>query len=740
MKNFRQSIRFMWPYRGRIALGVLAAIGVSMLFTVSIGMLAPILHVMTSREGLDGWIYRSNVEKRLRIELAQPNDPTMSQSFQVPILLRIGSESPLRDRLRAGDRITAIDGRAVSDLRDFSRTLARTPDGRPVRLTVERPGAGQEVAVSAEFAMPATSVSRRALEWAVGLLPHEAPDATPQQRKAARLTALFYILLAVLAMTVARNFLRYANDLLVQGAVIRAVIMLQRNVYARLTRLPLGHFAGSGFNDAISRVNQDSREIGIGLNTLFGKTIQEPIKVVGFMGLAFLMQWQVALATVVSAPLAGLIVRKFGKRMRKSAKRALVSVARQLAVLEETLFGLRVVKGYTAEGYERKRFFGVQRQLLRERLRMLRIDSAVSPLLEVIGFVGMIAAIMLACNFVMGGTLELDLVVAQLGLLAAAADAVRKLSNVNNRLQQADAASERVFAILRSEPEPLGVHLPTVGPLVGEICFRGVWFRYPGTDADVLRDVTLRAPAGHVVAVVGPNGSGKTTLLSLLPRFFEPTGGSIAWDGQDIRGVNLRSLRRRIGLVTQDAVLFADTVEANIRYGNRRASREQVIAAARQAYADEFIAQMPEGYDTVIGEHGTTLSGGQKQRIALARAILRDPSVFILDEAMSQVDAESEMKIQKVLDTFLVGRTAFVIAHRFSTVRQADQIVVLDAGRIVGAGRHEDLLADCPLYRTLYQTQFRDITDVGRDAPADPDLQSEPAAHPVARSASPGNP
>ena len=241
----------------------------------------------------------------------------------------------------------------------------------------------------------------------------------------------------------------------------------------------------------------------------------------------------------------------------------------------------------------------------------------------------------------------------------------------------------------------------------------------------MLIDVNMTARAGQIVAVVGPNGSGKSSLLNLLPRFYEPQRGQILWDGQDIHQTNLRSLRQQIGLVTQDPVIFADTMDANIRYGNKHVTRDQVVAAARQAFADEFISQLPEGYDSIVGEHGTTLSGGQKQRIALARAILRNPSVLILDEAMSQVDAESEMKIQQALNKFLVGRTAFVIAHRFSTVRQADQIVVLDAGRVVGVGRHDELIDRCPLYRTLYATQL-----IESPAPSQPGTAPEAAPAP----------
>lgn len=704
MKNFRELLKYAWPYRLRITAGIFAAVGFSVLFATSIGMLAPILQVTTSSEGLAGWIHRSNIKNRLGLILDQP-DRAMSDDavkYKYPLIDKVVSDSPAAgsSQLRKGVYVIAIAGHEVQDLADGVQRLADLPDDQPVTLTVL--GVDQ-TRLAVQITPTSQAWYRVFFERLVRLLPARND---PQHRLGDRLWSLAYILLVLLAMTILRNILRYVNELAIEGFGIQAVMDIRSDMYHRLTSTPLASLGRNGVNDAISRVTADTAQVRTGMTTLFGKTIQQPMIALFSFLMALWMQWQVVAIASAGLPLGYLIMRTFGKKMRKSAKKALVSQAKMLGTLEETLFGLRVVKAYTMEGYERKRFFGIQRQLLKEQLRMRRLDAAISPLLEVIGFVGLAGAVLLSAYFILDQSLKWELLVAQLGLLAAMGDAARKLSNVNNRLQQAEAASERINHVLNAEREQAGRGLPTVGPLLNELVFNSIRFRYPGTDVDVLQDVTIRASAGQIIAIVGPNGSGKTSLLGLLPRFYDPQFGKIYWDGQDITQVNLRSLRQQIGLVTQDAVIFADTIAANISYGNKRIGRDRVVAAAKQACADEFICQLPEGYDTVVGEHGTTLSGGQRQRLALARAILRNPSVLILDEAMSQVDADSEAKIQQVLDSFLQNRTAFVIAHRFSTVRRADQIVVLDAGRVVGAGRHDELMETCPLYRTLYMTQL----------------------------------
>ncbi len=292
---------------------------------------------------------------------------------------------------------------------------------------------------------------------------------------------------------------------------------------------------------------------------------------------------------------------------------------------------------------------------------------------------------------------------------AAIFQPVQKLSKVYPRIQEASAAGERLFEVIDSPGEYIrDGAAPALPPIRESIEYRGVTFTYPGASRPALRNVNLKVRRGEILALVGPNGCGKTTLASLLLRFFEPDKGEILIDGRPIRDVKLRSLRGQISLITQETVIFSDTVANNILYGRPDATKDEVISAARRAFADEFIRQLPEGYETVIGEHGATLSGGQRQRLAIARAILRDAPILVFDEATSQIDPESELKIHEALDAFLAGRTAFMIAHRYSTISEADRIAVLDGGQIIASGTHESLLESCILYRRLVETQFRE--------------------------------
>lgn len=316
------------------------------------------------------------------------------------------------------------------------------------------------------------------------------------------------------------------------------------------------------------------------------------------------------------------------------------------------------------------------------------------------------AALIVGAHWVTDGQMDGSEFFGLLILLGCVAESVRKTSNIWNKLQEANAAAERVFAVIDApiELEKSGtIELP---PLKKKIEFRNVYFTYPGADKPILKGINLTVPAGHNVAIVGPNGSGKTSLANLIPRFYNPDSGQILIDDIDTCDATLSSLRNQIGMVTQNVVTFNDTIEANIAYGKPNATRQEIIEAAKRAYADEFIAFLPDGYETPIGEYGTGLSGGQLQRIAIARAILKNPAILIFDEATSQVDADSEAKIHKAIEEIMHNRTSFIIAHRFSTIISADVIVVMDDGQIIAQGQHQELMQTCPLYQSLYETQL----------------------------------
>ena len=392
--------------------------------------------------------------------------------------------------------------------------------------------------------------------------------------------------------------------------------------------------------------------------------------------------------------------------MHKASRRALENWSSMLSVLDETLQGIRVVKAYTMEGAERKRFFHVNRKLLKEQNRKEWLDAATGPLIEVLGLAAAMGACGLAGWLVFHDEMDTAMFLMWMAALFAMFDSVRKLAKVSMRFSEADAAAKRVFELHDAVQEKVILNAPTLGRMSKTIEFKDVFYRYPNSSEDALRGVNLTVKAGQTIAIVGPNGCGKTTLVSLLPRLFDPTSGQVFIDGVDISTCSYRSVRRQIGIVTQETVIFHATIAENISYGLRRPHQEDVLEAARKAYVDEFVKEIDTGYDTMVGEHGSTLSGGQRQRIAIARAILRDPAILIFDEALSQIDPQSEHRISQAMAEFIKGRTTLMIAHRYATVRKADAIVVMNEGRIIDMGRHDELLGRCDLYRHLYQTQF----------------------------------
>ncbi|HLB74023.1 MAG TPA: ATP-binding cassette domain-containing protein, partial [Sedimentisphaerales bacterium] len=436
------------------------------------------------------------------------------------------------------------------------------------------------------------------------------------------------------------------------------------------------------------------------------KALREPLNALFMLAFAMLLNWQLTLIFLASAPFVLVTVNAFGKRMKRATKKLLMASSQMLSKLQEAMAGLKVVKVYNQQQYEVNSFRLINDRLLKQLLKISKVDSATSPVLEVLGMAAGAAAIIIGMAWVTRGRIDSPEFLTLLLLLGASAEAVRKTSDIWNKIQEANAAGERVFAIV-DEPiefeKPGAVELPL---LKSKIEFKDIVFTYPGGSVPVLKGLNLVVQAGHNVAIVGPNGSGKTTLANLLPRFYDPDSGQILIDGMDIRDVTLSSLRRQIGMVTQNMVTFHDAIAANIGYGKPDAAREEIIAAAKRSFAHEFIDPLPNGYDTLIGELSTGLSGGQLQRIVIARAILKNPAILIFDEATSQVDADSEAKIHKAIEEVMHDRTSFIIAHRFSTVISADVIVVMDQGRIIAQGRHDELIKTCSLYHSLYETQL----------------------------------
>jgi len=526
----------------------------------------------------------------------------------------------------------------------------------------------------------------------------------------------------LLVGTVLKGVMVIANNVLVARLAALATFDLRKLFYRRTLRLDLATFNDEGSSDLMSRFTHDTANIGNALETAFGKLVAEPLKMIACLVGAALVCWRLLLLSLIVAPPAALAIRWLSKMLKRANRRAMEQMVQIFNVLEETFRAIKIVKAFTSEPYERRRFHRRAKEYYRKSMKIARYDSLSHPITECMGILTVCLALLAGTWLVLKGEtsllgipltssrLDLSSLLLFYGFLFGTADPVRKFSDIFSRLQCGVAASDRIFARLDREPAIRSPKIPVPCPRhAQELTFEGVSFEYHlGTR--VLDDVTLQIPFGETIAIVGPNGCGKSTLANLIPRFADPTEGQIRLDGVPLTNLRLRELRGQIGLVTQEPLLFDDTVFNNIRYGRRQASRDEVIEAAKRAHAHTFIeSELAEGYETVVGTLGGRLSGGQRQRIALARAILRDPAILILDEATSQIDLESEQAIQEVLEEFTRGRTTLLITHRMAILSLADRIVAMQSGQIVDVGTHQEMISRCALYRRLHHIQFEDL-------------------------------
>ncbi|MFP4353488.1 MAG: ATP-binding cassette domain-containing protein [Phycisphaerae bacterium] len=710
MKDFFRSLSYLWPYRRRLIVSAVCVLVIAVLWGGGLGMLAPGLKILVDEEGLHGWAWNTLTEETLGIKTVRQVVPSRVpvEGESLPLTLNIVSvdeDGPAAEAgVEANRWLVGVAGSGQADrvMRgdDLSRLLANEYDpGQKVTLRLYNQATDEVVERTVTLTKP--SFKGR-------ILGKVARNIKEPADMPGRFRILVGLLTIAIVITLIRDLMRFTQEYLVETAVWSGVVDMRCEIYNVALRLPVSFYAAQGTSDTMSRFIQDTNELSRGQVTLFGKTLVEPAKAIGSIAMALLFSWKLTLLAMVAGPPAYFLIRRFGKVMKRASRRALESWAQLLAVLEETLAGIRVVKAYTMESAERRRFFRENRRLLKQQKRMARIDAATAPAVEALGVTaGMIAA-GAAGYWVLHGQMDPIIFITWMGCLAAMFDPVRKLAKVATRFQRADAAAARIFELRDQEPEPRIPGAPMLPRHSESIQFSNVSFRYPNAPDNALENINLTIQAGQTVAVVGPNGCGKTTLVSLLPRLFDPTEGKIFIDGQDIHQSSLRSLRRQIGVVTQETVLFHATIAENIAYGLRRPKREDVMAAARKAFVDEFVQNLPEGYDTMVGQRGSTLSGGQRQRIAIARAILRNPAILIFDEATSQVDADSEHRIHQAMDQFIKDRTTLMIAHRFATVLAADMIIVMSDGKILETGTHGELLESCKLYRHLYRTQFVD--------------------------------
>lgn len=523
---------------------------------------------------------------------------------------------------------------------------------------------------------------------------------TPQE-------TLKVLCLIIMVVFLTKNIFLYMKNYFMTVVQFHLITEMRNRLYKHFNALSLSYFDQKKSGELTSIIINDVANLRRALGTSFHQLLVEPINLLAFIILLFIISWKLALLSIVILPIAGLTILSIGRSIRRKSKRTAAMIAGITNIITETLSSIRVVKAFAMEGYEVQRFFKETHHYFQLILRRAKLRLLASPITETLGvMIGVLLLWVGGVEVLSGEGLTPEDFLRFILLLFAMMDPLRKLSKVNVSLQAGAASAERIFSILDTEPNIVDkTDSVKINSFEKQIMFNNVSFKYEFDDT-VLKDISFEIEKGSVVALVGSSGAGKSTLADLIPRFYDVDKGGITIDGHDIRDLSLNSLRRLMGIVTQETILFNDTVRANIAYGQIDVNDEQVIPAAKAANALEFINELSEGFDTVIGEKGVKLSGGQRQRLAIARAIMKNPPILILDEATSALDTESERLVHKALETLMVDRTVLVIAHRLSTVTNADKIILLDKGEIKEMGTHNELMEKKGLYSNLYNIQF----------------------------------
>jgi subfamily B ATP-binding cassette protein MsbA len=663
MNNFKRVLRMALRYRWTVASSACCSLLVACLWGGNIGAVYPLVEVVFHGQSMQTWVNE-------HLDTAEKNAAGLRA--QIAAIQQELKTAAAEARPELETEIASIESRAA------------TEDHAVAMYTRIKP-------------------------WIMRYLPSD-PFRT-----------LLYVMGALVVGTIIKDTFLTFGQFLTDRLANLVTFDLRKRFYRRTLRMDLATFGDSKTNDLLSRFTHDLDQVGNGIQTVFGQVVREPLKMAACLFGAAWVSWRLLLFVMVVAPVAAILISKLAKSLKRANRKAMEQMAALYNILVETLTGIKVVKAFTMERYERRRFHQISKQCYKRAMRISIVDRMISPVTEIMGILTISLAIISGAYLVLfkqthllgipmsARPLDWGSMMMFFGMLAGISDPWRKLTEVFNKTQRAQAACDRVFQLLDREPTVRDRRGPR--PTVRharEISFENVRFSYQ-PDQLVLEDINLRINFGETLAIVGPNGCGKSTLANLIPRFYDPTAGSIKLDGVELRDMRLRELRHQIGIVTQETLLFDDTVYNNIRYGSPHATRAQVIEAAQQAHAHKFIeSKLEQGYETHVGSQGSRLSGGQRQRIALARAILRDPRILILDEATSQVDLESEQVIHKVLEQFIQGRTAIMITHRMSTLALADRIAVMNAGQLIDLGTHDQLLSRCDLYSRLYQIQFRE--------------------------------
>ena len=538
-------------------------------------------------------------------------------------------------------------------------------------------------------------------------LPLIAKPAIDEIFMSKNIDALKWIPLAIIAIFLFKGLANYGQTILMSSIGLRIVTDLRNKLYEQIQKQSLSFFAEHPTGLLMSRITNDVQAVQTASSEAITALVKDTFMLIALVGVIFYMDWKLALIAMVVFPLTIYPISRFGKKMRKVTTSSQITMGTLNSLLQETISGTRIVKAFCMEKYESERFAAENERLFKYSMKAVSVNAISSPLMDFLGGLGIAAVITYGGYNVVQGHSTPGTFFSFIAALLMLYEPIKRLTNVNNTINQGVAGAERIFSVIDRTPDiedrPGAVALPKISR---GIDIENVTFCYETTP--VLKNINLSIKAGEVIAFVGMSGGGKTSLVNLIPRFYDVSAGRILIDGHDIRDVTLQSLRGQIAIVTQQTILFNDSVKNNIAYGDIQRTEEDIYNAARAANAHDFILRLPNGYDSNIGELGTKLSGGEKQRISIARALLKDAPILILDEATSSLDTEAEIEVQEALDNLMKGRTTLVIAHRLSTIRNADRIIALVNGEIVEEGNHDALMEKKGEYYRLYNLQFKD--------------------------------